>query len=295
MTHGLDRPLKEATTLMETTTTPASWNDLPISTPDERRQRGLQLYRDIMAVDPPEPATPREAALIDFVFAEIWPRPVLNRRERRLIAMTCAAGADAASTVAGLFYGALKTGEFTAAELDEFVLHFSIYCGWPKGEVVDSILAETCRRIAGEDGRTLPPRPAQPLSSAPADQELRKQGGEQEFRDVNCIPAPPRGIPYYEFGILHYVFGEMWKRPGLSRRDRRLITLASVGLDDTIGPIQSHVNSAMKSGDVNLEEMRELVLQFAAYSGWPKAQFLTQAIEEAHVRITTEADGAGAR
>ena len=53
------------------------------------------------------------------------------------------------------------------------------------------------------------------------------------------------------------------------RDDRRFVTVACVGLDDSVGPIQSHVYSAMRSGDISFDEMRELVLQFAAYSGWP--------------------------
>ena len=36
---------------------------------EQRRRRGMALYRDIMAVEPTEPATPRAATLIDFVFA----------------------------------------------------------------------------------------------------------------------------------------------------------------------------------------------------------------------------------
>jgi 4-carboxymuconolactone decarboxylase len=256
---------------------------------EQRRRHGLALYREIMAVEPPEPGTPRAATLIDFVFAEIWSREGISRRDRRLIALACAAGADAHRTVADHLYAALKTGEFTVDELDEFVLHFAVYCGWPKAEAVEKILDEQVVRVVDEGG-ALPPRLAsQPLSAAPAEQELRKQGGEQEFREVNCRPAPPRGVPYYDNGILNFVFGEMWKRPGLNRRDRRWITLASVGLDDTVGPIQSHVYSAMKSGDLTYEEMRELVLQFAAYSGWPKAQYMQQSVDEMYERIRGEA------
>ncbi len=187
--------------------------------------------------------------------------------------MTCAAGADAHTTVAEHFYAALKTGQFTVDELDEFVLHFALYCGWPKAEVVETILDRQLTRLADEGAAVAPRRCPQPLSAAPADQERRKQGGEQCFREVNCYGPPPRGVPYYD-GILTFVFGELWQRPGLNRRDRRWITWASAGLDDTIVPIQSHVYSAMKSGDITYDEMREMVLQFAAHSGWPKAQYM---------------------
>jgi 4-carboxymuconolactone decarboxylase len=257
--------------------------------PHERRQRGLELYRQIMAKEHPEPTTPRGATLIDFVFAEIWSRPGITRRERRLIAMSCAAGADAFGSVSDHFYAALKTEEFSIEELREFVLHFAVYCGWPKAETVESLLDEQWLQVNADNGVAAPPAQPHPVSAIPADQELRKQGGEQEFRDVNLVPAPPRGVPYYDNGILNFVFGDMWKRPGLTRRDRRWITLACVGLCDTVGPIQSHVYSAMKSGDISFDEMREMVLQFAAHSGWPKGSFMQATVDEMHERILGDA------
>ena len=226
-----------------------------------------------------------DATLIDFVFAEIWSRPGIARRERRLIAMSCAAGADAFSSLGDHFYGALKTDEFSIDELREFVLHFAVYCGWPKAESVEAVLDEQWLQVNADNGVTTPPPQPHPVSAIPTDQELRKQGGEQEFEKVNFVPAPPRGVPYYDNGILNFVFGDMWKRPGLTRRDRRWITLACVGLDDTVGPIQSHVYSAMKSGDISFDEMREMTLQFAAHSGWPKGSLMQATVDEMHQRI----------
>jgi 4-carboxymuconolactone decarboxylase len=256
--------------------------------PHARRQLGLELYREIMGKEHPEPTTPRSATLVDFLFAEIWSRPGITRRERRLIAMSCASGAVAHTALADHFYGALKTAEFTIDELREFVLHFAVYCGWPKAESVESVLDDQWAQVNKANGVPTPAAVPHPVSEIPADQELRKQGGEQEFEDVNWVSAPPRGVPYYDNGILNFVFGDMWKRPGLNRRDRRWITLACVGLDDTVGPIRSHVYSAMKSGDISFEEMREMVLQFAAHSGWPKGSFMQATVDEMHQRILNE-------
>jgi 4-carboxymuconolactone decarboxylase len=257
--------------------------------PHERRQRGLQLYRQIMAKEHPQPTTPRNATLIDFVFAEIWSRPGITRRERRLIAMACAGGAGATASLGDHFYAAMKTDEFSIDELREFVLHFAVYCGWPKAESVESVLDEQWARVNADNGIPTPPAQPHSVSSIPADQELRKQGGEQHFEEVNVASAPPRGVPYYDDGILNFVFGDMWQRPGLSRRDRRWITLACVGFSDTVVPIQSHVYSAMKSGDITVDEMREMVLQFAAHAGWPKGSLMQATVDEMHQRIQNEA------
>ncbi|HVW43570.1 MAG TPA: carboxymuconolactone decarboxylase family protein [Amycolatopsis sp.] len=256
----------------------------------ERRRRGLHLYKEVMGVEHPEPTSPRSAGLIDFVFAEVWSRGVLTRRERRLISLSSLAGADAFGSVGEHLYGALVSGDLSRPELDEWILHFAVYCGWGKAETCETVLDEQVKRIAAESGSAVPERGTEPLTSVPADQELRKQGGEAEFREVNYAAAPSRGIPYFDDGILNFVFGDMWKRPGLSRKDRRLITVACVGLDDTAVPIRSHVYSALKSGDVSLDEMQELVLQFAAYSGWPKASMLQSTVMTEWARVRNEAE-----
>ena len=63
-----------------------------------------------------------------------------------------------------------------------------------------------------------------------------------------------------------------------------------MGLDDTMGPIRSHVYSAMKTGDISHEEMREMVLQLAAYAGWPKASIMQQTVDELHLQIEEEGE-----
>lgn len=257
--------------------------NVTVLTGEQRRQRGLVLYRQIMAIEPPDPATPRGAALVDFVFAEIWSRPGLPRRDRRVITLTCAADAGARRMVAEHLYAALATGEFSVAELEDFVLHFAVYCGWPKAEALEEILtAQSARLAATGDHASSRPVPQPPTRVA------RIRDGEEKFRAVNCCEAPPRTAPYYDDGVLNFVFAEVWTRPGLTRRDRRLISLACAGLGEATDPVRSHVYSAMKSGDLNYAEMLEIVLQFAAHAGWPKAQFLQQCVDEMHALIDAE-------
>ena len=106
----------------------------------------------------------------------------------------------------------------------------------------------------------------------PSDPEDRLAVGEQAFRDVNCVPyVPTRDNPYSGAGILNFVFGEMWLRPGLGMKERRLMTVACVAFQDAPYPIMSHVYAALKSRDISFDEMDELALHFAAYYGWAKA------------------------
>jgi 4-carboxymuconolactone decarboxylase len=253
--------------------------------PFERRSRGEQMFKQVTGKDVEPVRSAREQTLIDFVFAEVWTRPGLEIRERRLVALSTLAGSNSTGDLERHVYGALAGGDLTRDELDEWVLHFAVYCGWGMAETADRIVAEQWERLHRDRGTAPPPPRSYDPPSEPEDQELRKQGGEQEFQDVNWVGAPGRDRPYQDAGILNFVFGHMWKRPGLTRRDRRFITLACVGVSDSTIPVHSHVYSALRSGDVTTDEIREVVLQFAVYAGWPKASFLQSAVEEQLVKI----------
>ena len=118
--------------------------------------------------------------------------------------------------------------------------------------------------------------------------EQRRQYGREWFEHITCFPAPAPITPYNRNGITDFVFGEMWCRPGLDVKARRWITLACVAASDTVIPIQSHIYSALKSGDISIEEMHEFTLHFAVYCGWPKASIVNQSVLDAWKRIEEE-------
>lgn len=257
---------------------------------DTRTERGRREFAEVMTfAAPPEDDSPATANLIDFVFAEVWPRTALTRRDRRFVTLPCVAAADAEGPLRDHVYAALNSGDVSIVEMRETVLHFAVYAGWPKASRFNIMVDEQWDRIHRERGLTQPaPEPLLPLPT-PSDPEERLVCGEQSFRDINCIPfAPTRDNPYSGAGILNFVFGEMWLRPGLGMKERRLVTVACVAFQDAPLPILSHVYAALKSRDVSFEEMDELALHFAAYYGWPKAANLNQVIGEQKQRVLAE-------
>jgi len=118
----------------------------------------------------------------------------------------------------------------------------------------------------------------------------RTETGRRRYREVMVSDAPPPVTPYLARGVVDAVFGELWDRGGLSRRDRRLITLACVGAAAVDEPIQQHVYAALASGDISRKEFQEIVLHFAYYSGWPRASALEMAYYKAVARIDAETD-----
>lgn len=245
-----------------------------------------QVFRDVMVSDLQVPATPLGAASADFVFGQVWARPGLSRRDRRFVTLACVCAADAVSEINDHVYAALASGDLTVSELLEFVLHFAVYCGWPKGSQAEGAVRSQAARYAQETGDPVSWSDLPVASLGPADHEERLRGGERCFLEVNLLPAPSRDSPYFQAGILAFVFGHLWQRPALGRRERRLITVACVGVSDALGPIYSHVGSALESGDITTDEMNEVILQFSAYSGFPKGRVLQQAADDSWERIS---------
>lgn len=79
------------------------------------------------------------------------------------------------------------------------------------------------------------------------------------------------------------LFGEVWERPGLSKRDRSLITVASLVALYRANELPGHVRRALANG-VTRDELVELVTHLAFYGGWPVANsaipILRKAFEE---------------
>ena len=254
-----------------------------------RRERGRRAFDEVMTFASPPDQAPVAQGLLDFVFAEIWSRPVLSRRDRRVVTLACVAAADADDPLRDHVYAALNSGDISIAEMREAVLHFAVYAGWPKASRFNTMVDEQWERIHRDRGLDTPPgSPLLPLTT-PSDPEARLAVGEESFRSINCMPyTPTRDNPYSGAGILNFVFGEMWLRPGLGMKERRLITVTCVAFQDAHLPILSHVYAALKSRDVSFGEMDELALHFAAYYGWPKASHLNQVIGEQKQRVRDE-------
>src|SRR5215203_5654847 len=64
------------------------------------------------------------------------------------------------------------------------------------------------------------------------------------------------------------LFGDVWERPGLSKRDRSLITCAALVALNRTEQQTGHFQRAINNG-VKKEELLELITHLAFYGGWP--------------------------
>lgn len=66
------------------------------------------------------------------------------------------------------------------------------------------------------------------------------------------------------------LFGDIWERPELSKRDRSLITCAALVAMGKPEQMKSHFPRALNNG-VTKEELIEMITHMAFYAGWPNA------------------------
>jgi 4-carboxymuconolactone decarboxylase len=66
------------------------------------------------------------------------------------------------------------------------------------------------------------------------------------------------------------LFGDVWEQPGLSKRDRSLITVAALIALYRTDQLRGHIGRALNNG-VTKDEIGEVINHMAFYAGWPTA------------------------
>ena len=70
--------------------------------------------------------------------------------------------------------------------------------------------------------------------------------------------------------VTEYAWGEIWSRPGLTRRDRSLLNLGMLTALNRPHELKLHIRGALTNG-VTRDEIKEVFLQAAVYCGVPAA------------------------
>ncbi len=95
--------------------------------------------------------------------------------------------------------------------------------------------------------------------------EVDGNAGEQVIESLRQI-APDLG-KY----VIEYPFGDIYSRPGLSLKQRELITIAALGAMGNAQPqLKVHIRGALNVG-LSREEIVETFIQLSVYAGFPAA------------------------
>ena len=120
--------------------------------PEVRRQ-GLEKMEEVYGFDMTDGDGDFFRYTADHLFADIWNRPGLSDRDRRLLLIGMLAGQGAADVLGIQIPAAYAAGELDDAGLREVVVFLSHYAGWPQGARLNSIVEETiaaARRSKGD-------------------------------------------------------------------------------------------------------------------------------------------------
>jgi 4-carboxymuconolactone decarboxylase len=104
----------------------------------------------------------------------------------------------------------------------------------------------------------------------------RKDGRADMTEQTTPMHAPPMRCPWGDVApklteITDTVlFGDVWRRPGLSPRDRSLITVAALIALYRTNEMPFHLGKALENG-VTQDEIVETITHLAFYAGWPTA------------------------
>lgn len=127
----------------------SKFEDLP-----EPRRRGLERMEEVYGFEMSDGPGDFFRYTADHLFADIWCRPGLSDRDRRLLLIGLLAGQGAADVLGIQIPAAYSRGEFDAEALREIVVFLSHYAGWPQGARLNSIVEQTLAKD---------PPPADPL------------------------------------------------------------------------------------------------------------------------------------
>jgi 4-carboxymuconolactone decarboxylase len=193
----------------------------------------------------------------EVLYGDVWERPELSPRDRSLITVSVTQSLYETDQFRAQLGRALDNG-VSAEEISEVITHLAFYSGWPKAVNASRTAAE----VFLARGMPLPEvGPSAPPLEGP----------------VEAARGGYLGAPY--LGLLRnsVLYGDVWERPGLSPRDRSLITLASSQALEQADEFRGHIGRGLNNGLTPLE-ISELITHVAFYAGWPGAVMASRTV-----------------
>ena len=121
---------------------------------DGAREKGLEWFDRVMGFRPPAiPDDPFLEVTVDHLFANVWSRPALGVKERRIATLVILMQLGNEQTLRMHFGAAMRQKQLSDAEIDELILHVAHYAGWPvaavSSQIVRQLRAERDQAAAG--------------------------------------------------------------------------------------------------------------------------------------------------
>ena len=112
--------------------------------------------------------------------------------------------------------------------------------------------------------------------------------GEGANLNQGLISTNPRGNSDFFDLMIENLFCDVWTRPALSQRDRRLVMMGAIcalGESMTFG-IQA--KAALKNDELSAEQLREVLIHMTQYAGYPRVAPLVGVVEQQIAAVEKE-------
>jgi 3-hydroxyisobutyrate dehydrogenase-like beta-hydroxyacid dehydrogenase/alkylhydroperoxidase/carboxymuconolactone decarboxylase family protein YurZ len=79
---------------------------------------------------------------------------------------------------------------------------------------------------------------------------------------------PAEGLPQWSVDTIEHLFAQIWSRPHLTVRDRRLMAIGATAMLGRPGPLETQIGSGLGNGDLTPAQAREIGVFLPYYVGW---------------------------
>ena len=224
--------------------------------------------------DPPAPfdtvgvAVPTLQAYTDSLLRDdLWRRTDLSLRDRSVVTIAALVAGGHADALPPYLHRALDSG-VKPAELGEVVTHLAFYTGWPNAMSAASVMKDvfaqrgvTAGELAAAGG---------PLA---VNEEAERERAAYVARNLDSVAPALRD---YTNAVL---FDDVWRRPGLSPRDRSLVTISALVAGGKAAQLVGHLNRGLDNG-LTRAEVAAAITHLAFYAGWPNAMSAASVAKE---------------
>ena len=184
------------------------------------------------------------------LFGQVWKRSQLSERDRAMVTVAVAQARYQTDALREYLNRALDAG-VTPEEIGELLTHVTMYAGWPSGSNASRVVTDVYR------ARGIPFPPV----SDPVRVEVDMQGQNPNYPGLPYLSALTRSV------LFDSVDG-VWSRPGLSPRDRSMVTVAVAEAALASDQLRGHIGRALNNG-LTPDEIAEVITHVAFYAGWP--------------------------
>ncbi|HET6166589.1 MAG TPA: carboxymuconolactone decarboxylase family protein [Marmoricola sp.] len=108
--------------------------------------------------------------------------------------------------------------------------------------------------------------------------EVRRRGLEK-MEEVYGFEMSDGDGDFFRYTADH-LFADIWNRPGLSNRDRRLLLIGMLSTHGAQDVLSIQVPAAYQAGELDDDALREVVIMVCHYAGWPVGARLNSLVEE---------------